>query len=39
MPSVQSASSAILKVEKSLDIFLPFQISSVLAKPVYEEAQ
>jgi hypothetical protein len=28
-----------LKEEKNLDIFLPSQISSMLAKPGYEEAQ
>jgi hypothetical protein len=39
-PSVQSASSAdSSKKEKNLDIFLPSQVSSVLAKPGYEEAQ
>jgi len=39
-PSVQSASSAIpQEKEKNLDIFLPSQVGSVLAKSGYEEAQ
>jgi hypothetical protein len=39
-PSAQSTSSAIpQEKEKSLDIFLPSQITSMLAKAGYEEAQ